>query len=136
MSTNWGDRFVIAMRARLVTASGLPTIRCWANTSQMPPADQASVDDAVVSMDTKPMEVGPDAWKRTDAVYRVVVSVPINSDIHRLQALAAAIEAAFWPIGIEVDGNPVEVHRVHWTKHEGDALYSMMVYIVAQFDHP
>lgn len=138
---NWGDAFVQAMRTVLVTVAGLPTTRCWANTVTEPPHDAASIDDAIVAMDTAPAACGPGAIKRTEATYRVVLYVPLNSDIHAITSLAAAIEAVFWAVAdagtLTVLGNPVDVLRIRVGPHaEVGALYALPVFLAVTFDHP
>lgn len=147
---NWGDAFVQAMRTVLVTVSGLPTTRCWANTITEPPQDAASVDDAITAMRTEPAECGPGAIKRVVAQYRVVLYVPLGGDIHAVMSLAAAVESAFYAASVAgtlaVLGNPVEVLAIDWREAPGaalfaasvsnTALFAVPVTITATFDHP
>ena len=137
MAINWGDAFVQSMRAVVVSVGGLPAVRLWANTVSTPPHDAESIDDGLMTMDAEPMEVGPGAWKRTEAAYRVALHVPIGGDVHRIASLAAAIETAFWAASITVQSQPLYIRRIRiGPPTAGDTWYTLPLVVATTFDHP
>lgn len=136
MPTNWGDALLQALRARLVTVSGLPTERRWQNTSGTPAPTAAFVEDAFVTIDSEPMECGPTARMRTQVTYRVSIRVPIGTDAHVASALGAAVVSAFEGSTLTVDGEPCDLEsaRMGPSITEPQWLH-MPVYLSLTFDH-
>ncbi|MBY0490625.1 MAG: hypothetical protein K2R93_12355 [Gemmatimonadaceae bacterium] len=142
MATNWGDALIVALRAVLVTVSGLPATRAWQNTSVTPGATTPHVADRFVAFDSNDRECGPTAWQRTVATYRVDVRQPIGIDAFDAMSLAAAISDAFktacGAASLKVSGTyPVEMlaSRIG-PAQDLDAWLVVPVSLTLTFDHP
>lgn len=136
MATNWGDALLQALRTTLLTVPGLPSTRKWDNQRADTPPTAASVGDRFIALDTVDREVGPDAWKRTTATYRIELRVPRGTDAHVITALLSATTTTFLTAGtISVLGNAVEVLRVSADfLDEPQSLYAA-IKVALTFDH-
>jgi hypothetical protein len=134
---SWGDDLLMALRTRLVTVSGLPAARRWANTTGTPDPTQPFVEDGFTTLDSQYRECGPDAWRRTDATYRVSIRVPLGTDAHAAMALAGAIETAFASTPMTVGTYPLEILSTRAGPSLSEAQWlHVPVSLSVTFDHP
>ena len=140
MATNWGDAFLMTVRAVVVGIAALPTTRTWMNTTEEPSATAPFVGDRIVAYDSVAAECGPNAKKRRTVAYQLLVSWPVGSDGFDTLAMSAAIEAAF-DAATEAGtmtvpgGDPIELVSVRaGPMQEGDVRLLYPVTLVLQFD--
>lgn len=140
---NWGDALIIALRAVLVTVSGLPSTRLWQNTAGTPVPTAPYVADRFVAFDSFDRECGPTAWQRTTVTYRVDVRQPVGIDAFDAMRLAAAISDRFKVVcgnaSLQVSAlYPVEMlaSRIGPADSGDPAWLAVPVSLTLTFDHP
>lgn len=99
MATNWGDGILAALRARIISVSGVPATQLWQNQTGEPVPGIDFLDDAMITLDTVRREVGPNAYGRTVGMYRVTVNVNALSGALPAWALVASITDALHSVG-------------------------------------
>lgn len=137
MPINRGDELLGVLRTRLLTVAGLPAVRVWQNTNAGVPSPTASsVEDRLITFDTRRREVGPTAGGRTEVTYRVTVRVPKGTDTHYALSIAVKIQDAFTGATLTVGGNLVTLEDSRVGPEIADAQFlSMPVYLSLTFDH-
>lgn len=142
MPANWGDALIVALRAVLVTVSGLPATRIWQNTPGTPAATTPHIADRFVAYDSIDRECGPTAWQRTTATYRIDIRQPVGIDAFDAMSLAAAISDTFktacGSASLKVSSlYPVEMlaSRIG-PAQDSDAWLVVPVSLTLTFDHP
>jgi hypothetical protein len=134
---NRGDELLNALRTRLVSVATLPAVRAWQNTNAgVISPTVSSVEDRVITFDTRRREVGPTAGGRTEVTYRVTVRVPKGTDTHSALAIAVAIQDAFTGATLTVGGNLVTLEDSRVGPEIADSQFlTMPVYLSLTFDH-
>lgn len=132
--------FIRGMR-KVVRGIPDPPPNRWQNEGGTAAPDQLVLEDAVMSFDTQPRELGPDAWRRTVFQYAVIITVPAGTGIAHALSVANRVQDGFWHAArtgqLLIDTQEVDLGKVRiGTTTTQDGVVKVPVFIDGDWDHP